>query len=193
MSERCDGGGRFLLTEAERAAQRLRRREDPVEAVEHPLVDRRVVLERAHDARDDRALRRAVRAVKEDEPIRASFAHEVRDRPIDLLLDLLLTDERVVRLRRVPGQIEQTPAREAAPRLLDAHRSVVIEAVAEVAAGVARMTHGIAREEIEVFREREDAPPLLETLLDALGDVADLCGDTRPLGHEIERIRISGR
>ena len=46
-----------VVSEAERAADRLLRREDPVEAVERPVVQRRVVLERRHHALGDGRLR----------------------------------------------------------------------------------------------------------------------------------------
>jgi hypothetical protein len=92
----------LALPEAERAADRLGRGEDPVEPVERALVERRVVLERPHDARDDRALGAPVRPVQQDQPVRPPLPDEVRERPVDLLLHLLLADERVWREPLVP-------------------------------------------------------------------------------------------
>ncbi len=56
---------RALAAEADRAAHRLFVREHPMKAVQRALVLRRVVFERAHDARGDGALCRAVRAVEQ--------------------------------------------------------------------------------------------------------------------------------
>jgi hypothetical protein len=180
---RADLRALILLAEAEAAAHCLARREDPVEAVERALVDGRVVLERAHDARDDGALRGAVGSVEQDESVRPSLADEVRHRAVDLLLHLLLPDEGVRSLQRIPRQVEEVPARELAPRLLDDLGAVMIERVAHVATRVAREAHRVTREEIEVLGEREDATPFQESLLDALGDRVDLAYDARLLCH----------
>ena len=80
-------------------------------------------------------------------------------------------------------QVEEVPSGELAPRLLDDGGAVLVEAVSDVPACVACEAHRIARKQIEVLGEREDAASLQKALLDALGDGADLAHDARLLCH----------
>src|ERR1700716_588525 len=143
------------------------RRKDPIEAVERSLVERRVVLECGHHALGDGRLGRAVRAVQQDEPVRAPFAHEVRESAVELFLYVFLPDQRTAGQRSLfdglttrgravglvrrwgwfPRQVEQAIARELTPGMAHRRLAVVIEYVAQVAACVARVAHRLFVEE----------------------------------------------
>src|SRR5882672_1039238 len=150
------------------------------------------MLERGHDARSHRRLRGAVRAVQKDETVRAPFPHEVRERAVDLFLHMLLADEGAPRqrlaVRGLPRQIEELESRELAPRMLDDRLAVVVERVAQVPAGVARVADGIGVEQAQEFGERQHATPRAEALLDVLGDRQDLRRGVARLAHDLLRL-----
>src|SRR5688572_11111466 len=102
-------GARALAPEADGAAHRLFVGKHPVKAVQRALVLRRVMFERAHDARGDGALRRAVRTVEQHHAVGPPLAHEIAERAVDLALNGFLTDQRLApRLVRLEErEIEQ--------------------------------------------------------------------------------------
>jgi len=59
----------------------------------------------------------------------------------------------------------------------------VVEDVAQVPAGVARVAHRLGVEELEELGEREDAPAAAKALLDVLGDGLDLRSGGALLAH----------
>ena len=149
--------------EADAALGQLLRREDPVELVERALVERRVVLHRPLQAGDEGRLGAAVRAVQQDEAVGAPLAREVRDQPVDRRLHLLLPHQRV--LAAVPGAVEQAPARHrrraaSAPSRCRSGRTRRARTGPPTAAGGA----GSAREQRQVFVERDDAPVAREAV-----------------------------
>src|SRR6187402_501890 len=75
-------------------------REHPVKTIERPFGLCRIVLEGAHDARRHGALRRAVGAMQQEQAVRTPFLYEVVQDPVDLGLDVFLTDQGVA--LRVP-------------------------------------------------------------------------------------------
>ena len=153
-----------------------------MEAVKRAGLLHRVVLERAHEAVRDGALRRAVRPVQEDEAGRPSLAHEVLERAIDLALHLLLPDQRLAR-RFGPvqeRQVEELIAALLTPGSHELAAPVVVEHVPEVAAGVTRVAQRIGSEELQVLAEREQAPLVAEILLHPLGNALELVEDTGP-------------
>ena len=190
VAARRRGGAAATSRETHRAAQPRLIGKHPVKPVERAFVLRRVVLESPHDARRDGALRGTVRPVQENQPIRPPFAPEVLERAVDLLLHELLTDERFARrLHRVEErQVEEIEARLLAPGPLDARLSVVIEHVAQVATGVARVARGIGAKEREVLAERKQPALVLEIALDSPSDLMELV-ENAPLRHVTSRRR----
>jgi hypothetical protein len=179
----------LVAGETDRAADTLLGGEDPVKTVERAFVERRVVLERAGDAGADRALRRAVWSVEQEEAVRPAFAREVREDSVDLFLDALLADEGLAPLGDVglPRQIEETEATGGAPRPGDLVRAVVVEHVAHVPRGVATVAHGIGGEEVEVLVEREEPTTFFVGRLDRASEAREMTlGARAPLTrHEL--------
>ena len=94
------------------------------------FVERRVVLEAAAVAADERRLRRAVRSVQQDELVRPAVLHERAEDPIRRVLDLLLTEQAILAAR--PRGIEQLEASDLTPRVLHLLGPVMVEAVDDV-------------------------------------------------------------
>src|SRR5439155_8882512 len=130
VRERGAGALEAAAAEADAAALKLLRGEDPVEAVERALVERGVVFERARDAGDERGLGGAVRAVQEDELVDAPLAHEVGERAVDAGLHVLLPDEVVA--AAIEGAVEELPATVAAARAAQLLGAEVVEDVLDV-------------------------------------------------------------
>src|SRR5580692_1241832 len=161
-----------LGTESQAPAHGLGRREHPVKPIERALVERRIMLERRHDAGRYRRLGRAVRTVEQDETIRPPLAHEVRERSINLFLDVLLADEGTARQSPrglLPRQFEQSIAGEVTPGMVDRYFAEVVEDVADIPARIARIANGIGVEELEKLGEREHTATGTEALLDMVG------------------------
>ena len=147
--------------------------------------------------------------MKQDEAVRTAFAREVGERAVDLLLHLLLADERPARegslgahaglaggrdgprpllglaggRRGLPRQVEEIEPREFAPGVGDGRLSVVVEDVSQIAARVPRVPYRIGVEQREKFGEREDAPPTTEPRLHLFGDAQDLRRGSARLAH----------
>src|SRR5580704_5724942 len=141
------------MGEPQRPTKHLLRREQPVEAVDGTLFDRRIVLERRHHALGNRRFGGPVGAVEQDESIGPSFAHEVRQRSVDLFLDVLLADERPAGQRTagagLPRDVEELEAREFTPWVANDRFAVVIEDIAQIAAGVAGVAYRMLVEQAE--------------------------------------------
>ncbi len=151
-----------MTAEADAGARALLRREDPREAIQRALVERRVVLERAPQAADECRLRRAVRAVQQDHLARAPVAHEALQHLVGLVLDHLLAEQAILAVR--PRCIEQLEPRDVAPRIFHLLGSVVIEAVDDVLRRRAQLAQRLGEHEREILRERHHAPVAREIL-----------------------------
>src|SRR5687768_4461700 len=89
----------LVTAEADGPSLRSAGRKDPVESVQSPLVEGRVVLERQGQTRREGALGAAVGSVQQQEAIDLPTLREVGEGPVDLHLHRLVTDEAFVRLR----------------------------------------------------------------------------------------------
>ena len=166
------------LAESDRALDQLLAGEDPVAPVKLPLLLARVILERALDGGDDAGLRAAVRAVKKDELVHPTCAHEARQDPVDRVLYFFLAAHRRAALSFLRGvragverPIEKIEAAEGAARPLHRGGAVVIEAVANVLRRVASVHTGALEIHVHVFLKRQDRLVAKERLLDLLTDV----------------------
>src|SRR5688500_14348567 len=127
VRERLERVDRRMAAEANATARALLRREDPAEAIQRAFVERRVMLEAAAEAADERRLRRAVRAVQQDQLVRPAVLHERAQDPIRRVLDHLLAEQSILAV--CPWRVEQLEASDLAPRIADLLRAVVVEAV----------------------------------------------------------------
>src|SRR5262249_15123864 len=120
--------------------------------IEGPLVERRVVLERAHQTGGYGRLRRAVRPMQQDQTVRAPLLREVAEHPVDLVLDLLLADQGIALcVARFPREIEKLESGVLPPCALDERGPVMVENIAQVPRCVAAVANRIAREQLEVL------------------------------------------
>ena len=127
--------------------------EHPREAVGRALIERRVVLERAADAADERRLGGAVGPVQQHQPVGAAVADEAGQRPVELVLRRLLPVQPA--LAAHPGAVEQLEPADLAPRVPHHLRAVVLEAVDQVLRRAAHLPRRIGQRELHVLRERQ--------------------------------------
>src|SRR5262245_47029547 len=102
-----------MPAEADAALGALLRREDPAEAIQRTFVERRVVLEAAAEAANERRLRRAVGAVQKDQLVGPTVLHERAQDPVRQVLDHLLAEQTVFAV--CPRRVEQLEARDVTP------------------------------------------------------------------------------
>jgi len=165
-----------LVAEADRPLHQALVGEDPVEAVERALVLARVVLQRALDGGDERALGRSVGPVQQDQLVDPARANEGAEDPVDGVLHLLVAHHRRPALAFLQGGrlIERTIEELEAPhrpRRLGHHLGAVeVEAVADVLGGVARVHARHLEERLHVLLEGEDGLVAEERTLDLLPD-----------------------
>ncbi|MFT3922524.1 MAG: hypothetical protein QM778_08320 [Myxococcales bacterium] len=115
--------------------------------------------------------------MQEQETVGAALAHEVRERTEERELDGLVTHQEVARAQSFLAlelEVEQLETGELSPGTVHLVGAVVLEAIMQVARGVARVPIGMLRELIQVLAERQHALLGVESLPNPCSDAFEL-------------------
>ena len=173
---RLDRAGAQLLAEPDGPLHQPLVGEDPVEPVERALFLARVVLQRTLHGGDDGRFRRPVRPVQQDQLVHPAGAHEGMQHPVDGVLHFFLPDNRRSPLallhsrRQVEGPVEQLEPADAPRSALHGLGAVVVEGIADVLRGVARVHARSFEERLHVLLEGEDGLVFEERTADLIAD-----------------------
>src|SRR5215831_2947755 len=143
------------IGKTDRSLHQLLRGKNPVELVQRPGGQARVVLHPALESIDDGGLGRAVRPMQQDELVDPPGANEVAQHPIERVLNLLLSGDPDPAL--ATGGVEDAEAADLPARVGHLIGPEVIHRVPQVLRRVARLFSRFLEEEAEVFLEGKNA------------------------------------
>ena len=114
----------------------------------------------------------------QDEAVRPALACKVGQRPEELALQILVSNERRLTttvLSRLPWTVEQPEARPLAPGLLHRLGAVVEKHIPHVMRRRPTVANGMRSKELQELSERENPLALGERALDLFRDSVDVC------------------